>query len=250
MKNTTGVLAGAAVFIAACQIHAAVPKKSVGSPIEKILTKKSAAKFDELRSLGPEVYPELRKMAFDEKKHLKVRWNAFMAMVRLGERESIPEVVDALKSPDWYLRVAAIQVYPALDKDSAYKAALKGLDDPALVVRTAAVDALALIGRPQCADSLWAELYSKESYIKRSSLWIRRHIVEALSEVAPPGSEGKFIRVLDDSDSTLYAPAIKGLERLTGKKLGSADIPPVYRRQFWKKWYQESLAQKKNPKVS
>jgi HEAT repeat protein len=229
-----------AILISNQNAKGAVPKKQIGTPIEKILSKKSITKFEELRDLGPEVYPELRKMAFDEKRHLKVRWSAFMAMVRLGEKESLPEVAEALKSRDWYLRMAAIRVLPALDKEQAYKAALKGLDDSALVVRTAAVDTLGILKRPQSAGSLWAELYSKDSYIKKSSLWIRRHIVEALADLAPAGSEAKFIKVLDDSDSTLYAPAIKGLERLTGKKLGSADVPPVYKRHFWKKWYQES----------
>ncbi|MDZ4678465.1 MAG: HEAT repeat domain-containing protein [Oligoflexia bacterium] len=236
MKNLTSVF----LFLFTIQVHGSIPKNKPS--IEQILSQTNTHKFSTLKKMGPEVYKELRKLTFDESRTLGIRWQAFMAMVRLGEKEAIPEVKEALNSSDWFLRDAAIRVLPALDKEVAYKAAIKGLDDSALVVRTTAVDTLGRLGKKECADKLWTALYSKDNYIRNQSLWIRKHIVSALADLALPGSEAKFIKVLDDSDSTLFAPAIAGLERLTGKKLGETQIPPVYRRYYWKKWYKETVS--------
>jgi HEAT repeat protein len=218
---------------------ASLPKTNLS--LEKILTQSGPQKFAQLRHLGPKVYVELRRLAFDDDSSLGLRWQAFMAMVQLGEKESLPEVQTALESPDWFMRDAALKALPTLDRERAYRAGLDKLHDTALVVRSSAVDALAKVKNPNCSEDLWKELYSKENYIRHQSLWIRKHIVEALAELAPRGSEAKFIKVLDDSDSRLFAPAIRGLERVTGKKLGAENVPPVYRRYYWKKWYQEHV---------
>jgi hypothetical protein len=223
------------LIIFSLQTFGSIPKNALS--LEKILMSHSSDKYARLRSFGPQVYVDLRHLAFDDDLQLGVRWQAFMAMVHLGERDSLPEVQAALDSPDWFMRDAALKVLPALDREKAYRAGLEKLHDAALVVRSSAVDVLGKMRNPACAGDLWKELYSKENYIRHQSLWVRRHIVEALADIAPRGSEGQFIRVLDDSDSTLFAPAIKGLERVTGKKLGADNVPPVYRRFYWKKWY-------------
>jgi HEAT repeat protein len=219
--------------------YGSIPKSSL--QLEKILAEPSSQKFSQLRQMGPHIYVELRRLAFNDESTLGLRWQAFMALVQLGEKESLPEVQTALESPDWFMRDAALRVLPALDRERAYRAGVEKLHDSALVVRSSAVDVLAKMKNPNCSEDLWKELYSKENYIRHQSLWIRKHIVEALAQLAPKGSESKFVKILDDSDSRLFAPAIRGLERVTGKKLGAENVPPVYRRYYWKKWYQEHI---------
>src|SRR5579884_3756035 len=90
--------------------------------IERILAQKSNQKFAEFRKLGPDTYVALRKIAFNDDTALGLRWQAFMAMVQLGEKESLPEIESALNSADWFLRDAALKVLPALDKSRAYSA--------------------------------------------------------------------------------------------------------------------------------
>ncbi len=220
--------------------YASIPDSKRTASIERVLNQNDEYKFTYLKTLGPQVYKDLRQITFDSRRELDIRWKAFMAMVRIGEKESMPEVQKALKSSEWYLRNAALRVLPALDAKEAYTAALGALNDSALVVRTAAVDTLALVNNANCSDKLWIELYQKRNYIGEQSLWIRRHIVEALAKIAVKGSEEKFVKVLDDKDKTLYSPAIKGLERVTGKKFGSSDIPPTHLRFYWKKWFVEN----------
>jgi HEAT repeat protein len=230
------VVIGLAFLFSSLNSYAAIPREKPS--LEKILEQKNSAKFDTLKKMGPDVYKDLKKIAFNDERNLGLRWQAFMAMVKLGEKEALPEVEVAAKSKDWFLRNAAIKVAPLLNKEKAYDLSLKGLADSSLIVRTQAVDSLGKVKKSDCADDLWKHLYSKDNFHKKQSLWIRRHIVEVLAELSPAGTESYFIKVLDDADSSLFSPAIKGLERLTGQNLGEAQMPAVYKRYLWKKWFE------------
>jgi hypothetical protein len=232
------------LFFSSQFAFASIPRGGDKIEILRILSKKNDQKFSDLKHLGPAVYSTLKNIAFDDERTLSTRWQAFMAMVRLGERESLPEINQALRSRDWFLRDAALKVFPLVDQSKAYEAAFGRLDDSALVVRTSAVDTLAKLKNPQCSEKLWDILYSRENYIHNESLWIRRHIIEALADFSPIGSEEKFIKVLADSDSTLFPSAIRGLERLTGKHLGATDEPAVYKRHYWQAWFKEKQKSK------
>jgi hypothetical protein len=205
--------------------------------LEEILN--SPEKFEKLKSQGPRVYGNLKKIAFNEDRNMNVRWRAFMTLIQIGAEESIPEVKEALLSNDWFMRDAALKVYPALDSKGAYKAAVEKLKDSSLVVRAAAVDALRKIGDGKCSEKLWEELYSKENYMHRQSLWIRRHVIETLAELSPAGSEERFVKVLDDEDKALVVPAIKGLERLAAQKLGDMTFSVADKKIFWKTWFKQ-----------
>lgn len=204
----------------------------------ELLISKKESKFKSIKKLGPQAYKDLKKIAFAESELLTKRWRAFMAMVRIGEFEAMPEIKQALSSKDWFLRDAAIRVLPVLNRDVAYSEALKALNDPALVVRTSAVICLKELARAESAPKLWQALYSRENYLKQQSLWIRRNIVEALAEIAPAGSEGHFIKILDDEDSSLAEPAIRGLERVSGLSFGTENQSANSKKYYWKKWYQ------------
>ena len=108
--------------------------------------------------------------------------------------------------------------------------ARKLLSDPSLVVRTSAVKVIRESNDRASESHLWQELYHKINYRGAQSLWIRRHIVETLSDFSTQGSEGQFVSLLDDPDRSLHAPAMKALEKLTGQTSQS--------RKFWKAWAQ------------
>ena len=231
-----------ALLLQSAVTFAAIPKNSTS--LEQILAQKSSDKFAKLRDLGPQVYADLKQIAFNEDRALGTRWQAFMAMAKLGDKDAMPEIDQALNSHEWFLKNAALKVVVLFDETKAYSAAVKSLDDSALVVRSQAVKTLAKVKNEKCVPRLWQELYSKENYLKNQSLWIRKDIVNVLAELSPKGSEEKFIKVLNDSDSTLFDPAIRGLERLTGVKLGNAEMPGVYKRYLWKKWFENRSKEK------
>jgi HEAT repeat protein len=168
---------------------------------------------------------------------MELRWRAVTAAGRLGGRESVPELERAIKRNEWYLRSAALVALQAADRNEAIKWSKKLLSDKALVVRSSAVTALVDLNDVSSTQLLWQKLYAKENFKGSQSLFIRRRIIEALTKLAQPGSEGKFVEALADKDTALHGPAIAALERLTQEHLGSATEPLNFKREHWQKWW-------------
>ena len=214
------------LLLFAVKATAAVPSPGVN----KALSKTSIARIADLRSKGPKVYGELRTVAFDPEKPYQIRWRALMSLAWMGQKESKQDLELALKSKDWFMRDGALLALSQIDSVSAKIWARKLLADPALVVRTTAVKVIRRLNDTESETQLWGELYRKINYRGNQSLWVRRHIVETLAEFSSQGTEKKFAVLLDDPDQSLHLPAMRALERLTGKKPGRAS------RLFWKTW--------------
>jgi hypothetical protein len=114
-------------------------------------------------------------------------------------------------------------VVPYNNRDWAVRWSRVLMHDPALVVRTAAVKSLRQMHAVEAQDLLWEKLYSSENYKNGQSLWIREHILEALSQFALPGSEKHFIRVLQDRDASLHPVARATLQKLTNRSFETSD---------------------------
>jgi hypothetical protein len=71
---------------------------------------------------------------------------------------------------------------------------------------------------------LWEELNQKYNFKGKQSLWIRHQIVEMLS-VKPVDHEMRvFAELLSDEDARVHMPAVQGLEKLTGVRLGEGKM--------------------------
>ncbi len=172
----------------------------------------------QIKQQGDTGEKELSRLAFDEAEPLQNRWRAITALGRAYPQTSRASLEKAMKSPEWFMRNAAIIVAPYNDKSWAVKWSRLLMHDSALVVRTAAVRVLRQINATETAGLLWEKLYSTENYRGTQSLWIRRHIVEALSQFASNGDEQKFIGVLNDKDKSLHPMAMLALKKLTKQK--------------------------------
>lgn len=181
------------------------------APVERI---KSLKKLSQQKRIHA-----LTSLASSKQASIRTRWRAITALSMIDKQKAIPVVEQALSSGHWYLRNAGMVAIVHADSSRAKHWALHLLKDPALVVRTAAVQALKKLNAVESKESLWQELYSAKNFKKGKSLWVRRHIVEALSKFENPGSEKKFVKVLRDQDESLYPAAIQGLERITGKSM-------------------------------
>ena len=201
--------------------YAAVSKNHIQSvsALRLPLTQRLAA----VEKQGAAGRQELARMAFDEKESLENRWRAVTAMGRVYPKESQKQLEKALKSPEWFMRNAALVVVPYNNRDWAVRWSRVLMHDPALVVRTAAVKALRQMHAVETQDLLWEKLYSSENYKNGQSLWIREHILEALSQFALPGSEAQFIRVLQDRDASLHPVARATLKKLTNRSFETSD---------------------------
>lgn len=176
-------------------------------------------RINALNMQGPKYFERLQQIVNTKNESLETRWRALTAMGRMAPDRARPVMEEALSSKDWYMRNAALVVLHYGDRKWAIDWAKKLMDDDALVVRTAAVEALDKMNAIETESLLWEKLYAKENFKNGKSLWIRKHIASILSRFARPGQEADFKRLLMDEDPALHASALKALTKLTAKNL-------------------------------
>ena len=196
-------------------------------------------RLETLSKEGEQGYRNLVGLMFNESLPMETRWRAVTASGRIAGDLAKPELQRAFKSHDWYMRNAALLSMSHIDRNVATDWARQLLNDKSLVVRTAAVSTLADYKDQASAALLWEKLYAKDNFRGKQSLFIRRHIVEALAKLQLRGSESQFIEVLADNDASLHRPAIQALELLTAKQLGKATDPLTVKRAQWQRWWKE-----------
>lgn len=184
----------------------------------------------------------LEPIAFDESAHHDLRWRALTAMAYAKDPQTSSVLERALKSNHWFMRNAALIALMKVDRVKAESWSEKLLEDPSLIVRTAAVKNLTDLRSTSAQASLWRALDDRRNFRGQKSLWIRRHILEALAENSAPGDEMKFVSVLQTTDSELYPAAIKGLNRLAADQVKNGTIKE--QRQSWLAWWQVNQSKK------
>lgn len=187
-------------------------------------------------------YKNLQAIAFKKGNAMDLRWKAVTAMGRLGGAKAKTDLERALKSPEWFMRNAALVSYSQNNRQASLTWARKMLSDKALVVRAAAVEIIANAKDSASSQLLWQKLYSKENFKRNQSLFIRRRIVEALADIEGKGRESKFVAILQDKDESLHEPAIEALERITAKSMGTPGETVRSRSAQWQQWYTENKA--------
>lgn len=191
-----------------------------------------------LKSRGEVARQSLERLAMDQKQDLQTRWRSITALGRLYPIESKSTLEEAVRSDHWYLRNAGILALSHGPRDMAIQWAKKLLDDPALVVRTAAVQTLEAVRGVEAENLLWQKLNANENFHNGKSLWVRKHIARLLSHFAKPGQEGKFIAILKDQDERLHPYAVQALKKMTGQKLTDNAKSFQEQRQAWLNWWQ------------
>ena len=163
-----------------------------------------------------ETYKELRVKAFSETQEMSVRWNSLMQMTKMKKNESVIDLKKALNSNTWYMRNAGLIALDSINPDLAFDVAKKQLEDPALVVRSAAVDVLAKNKKKtaEVRELLWKEIYSKKNKIKSKSLWIRPQISQYLAIDPQPQEREKFLALMEEKDEEIRIIAEKALQKL------------------------------------
>ncbi len=167
-------------------------------------------------SVQAETYKELQSKAFSNQAEMSVRWKALMDIVRMKKHDSIRDLKKALSSKVWYMRNAGLIALDSLNADMAFDVAKKQLHDPALVVRSAAVDILIKNKKRQgeVREILWRELASGKNKVKSKSLWIRPQIGEYLAQNPLPSEREKFLSLADEKDQDVRVQAEKALKKL------------------------------------
>lgn len=186
------------------------------------------------QSQGEKYYSSFIALAFNEKQPMSVRWRALMAAAEARGEKSTADLLKAANNKEWYMRNAALVALSEVNPAQGEKLAQKLIKDKALVVRSAAVDVLEKSTSADVRDLLWEELNQRYNFKNAQSLWIRHQIVEVLAK-KPLDRETKiFAGLLSDKDDRLHIPAVRGLEKLTGVKLGEGAITKSALVGMWK----------------
>lgn len=163
-----------------------------------------------------ETYKDFKIKAFSENEEMNVRWNAVVKMAELKKSDSLTDLKKALKSNVWYMRNVALLAIESIDADAAFDAAKKQLDDPALVVRSAAVEVIAKNKKrsEEGRKLLWKELHDKQNRIQTKSLWIREQIAKHLSEEPRKDERQNFLNLVEDKDQNLRSQGELALSKI------------------------------------
>lgn len=196
-------------------IHAAPHKdfpQNVSIQSVKALLKK-ADQVDEIKPLGPQAYKHLREIMLSEKEGMTHRWNAVLAMARIGGHESQPDIDAALKHNTWFIRSAGLLASSIVHKEKGFEKAKQFLRrDPALLVRATALQVMAQEDNMD-RDYLWTELHNPLNFHKGQSLSLRLSILKILSKNVRKTESAKFVALMRESDPAVQSLAKDVLEK-------------------------------------
>lgn len=195
-----------------------------------------------VQSEGEKYYKNFISLAFSEEQPMSLRWKALMAAAESQGVKSTEDLIRASAHKQWYMRNAALIALREVNPEKGEQVAKKLLKDKALVVRSAAVEVLNKSLSPAVRDLLWAELYESYNFKNTQSLWIRHQIVDVLAKQPLDREIKGFAELLSDKDLRVQGPAVRGLEKLTGMKLGRDSESPEKLVTLWKDYFRkESL---------
>lgn len=198
-----------------------------------VLSQPIEARVKAFQKYGAKGGAFLIQTAFDSKEALQTRWRAITTMGRLDARAFQEPIDRALRSPEWFLRNAALIALLNDERERAIGWSIRLLEDPALVVRTQAVRNVIALKASSAEPILWKLIYDRQNFKGRQSLWIRAHLAEALAKFAGRGRAKNFERLLHDEDPRVYKWAVEGLETSTGLRLSDQHENTEMRRQKW-----------------
>ncbi|MDP2314809.1 MAG: HEAT repeat domain-containing protein [Pseudomonadota bacterium] len=163
------------------------------------------------------------------------RWVAIRALGPVKDDAARVALLHFLAATDASARMAALGAIGDRGDLSLSGYAAARLTDPALLVRAAAADALARLRDPSTLADLERALQDPTNHYRGTSLWFRRHLVEAMGAIGTEAAPPYLARALDDPDAEVVSAAILGLEKAAGFSYREGRTPDQ-ERTAWKRW--------------
>ncbi len=156
----------------------------------------------------------LVETAFDSTQSLRSRWQALLLAAELKVMKE-QDFQRALASKEWFLRNAALVALQKNEPQKAKQASLRILErDPALVVRSSAVEILKNHMDSRVREALWAEFQRRRNIRKDQNLWIRGQILEVLSQNPVRSEMARFAKLSQDKDPQLQKVAALAVKKI------------------------------------
>jgi HEAT repeat protein len=194
------------------------------------------ARFREIVSRGPAAARELTAVFNDTKRADLEVWVAARALGRVGGQEALQTLMGGLKSKRIMARLGSVSGLGLLGDQQAVSSLEATLYDKAMMVRAAAADALGLLGQPASAAALGAALDVPANFRAGQSLFVRKHIIDAIGALGSTSSLPLLVKSTGDADPTVQLAARNALIKMTGESFGrSAQVTPE-ETQAWQTW--------------
>jgi HEAT repeat protein len=201
--------------------------------------------FDRLIELEKAAVPRLSAVLKDANAKYDHRWVSARALGKIGGKDSIAQLRSTLANDKFsMMRLAAIHGLKDSNDAGSFDVLVKALGDDAMVVRSGAADALGSFGDARAVKPLVDALNREDNFYKGRSLWVRRHIVDALGKIESRSAVATLIMTIDDADRTVGIAAVASLERVTKV---SFRVPATNQTEWlartspkWKTWWEEN----------
>lgn len=184
---------------------------------------------------GEEGTATLVRMATDNTTPAPQRWVAVRALGKNPSEAARDALIAFLASDNAPVRIAACYAIGERgDRSLAGRVAAR-LEDKALLVRHAAADALAMLRDPATVPDLARALDDPSNHYRGTSMWVRRHFVEAIGAIGGEHAMAPLAKALDDGDPDVARAAVKGFELVAGFSYdeGRTDAEE---REAWRRW--------------
>ncbi len=219
-------------------------RRLVGQAANPVMPEEQAqARFDELVAMGGVALPSLALIyRGSESTELEI-WVSARALGRIGGEGARTTLMSGLDSPRIITRMAAVSGLELMKDKESVESLEKALFDKALAVRAGAADALAAIGSRRSSEALSEALNIPANFRDGRSLFVRRHIIDALGEIGSIGGIDALVGVLDGQEEpAMQLAAVHSLQKITGmsfRPAGSGPDAPVSAAevQGWKNWW-------------
>ncbi len=222
MNFTPGLIAAFLSVNLLFNLSAQVTQAAVASAALELLAMPEPNRILIAKEKSQELFPSMIKLSQSDSESMQTRWKALTLAAELNPKLALPELEKALHSPLWYMRNASLVAMQTQPKQTAQKAALFLLNDKALVVRSAAVEALQPDLDASSRDLLWEEMGARHNFRKDQSLWVREQILAKLAVAPEPRESALFFKALREKNNRMHEPAILALEQLNHQKLAAA----------------------------
>ncbi len=161
------------------------------------------------------------------------RWKALQKATALAQGNDVAKIVAFGDSKDWYMRNASLVALDQLGNNMVYDQAQKLITDKALVVRSAAVDVLSRRDNSDMVKRIYSqELDKKYNFSGKSSLWVRKQMMEYLVKHADKSERDFFVKYLHDQDIEIANLSTQALEKITSIRLSAKTSTDLV--QQWK----------------
>jgi len=196
--------------------------------------------FQRLVELGSTDMSHVSAVSNNEDADARERWVAIRVLGHIQGDRARNQLIDLSTNPMPAIRSAAVAAMGDYAHEAFVPYLTERVQDPAVIVRAAASQALAQCGDARAVQALSDALLDKKNTFRGRSIWVRRYFVEALGDIGSTKAYPALLRAIDDPDETVAAAVLPALEKIAGFSY-SEGRSSVQEKEAWRRHLNSEL---------